>query len=69
MLDCSYEFQNEICTFERCDVLDPIALTEKLASLSDKELEALTDELDFATFTGFMSDAISDIASRVPEAA
>ncbi|MDD9920872.1 MAG: hypothetical protein OXQ92_01120 [Boseongicola sp.] len=45
--------------------LDLQALQQLLATLSDKELAALEDDLDFANFTGIASDKIFDVVKSV----
>lgn len=45
--------------------LDEAALRDVLAQLSEKELAALEDDLDFAGFTGAQTPLIREIVSRI----
>lgn len=63
MFDCAYHFPFD----ENPGLIDREVLESKLARMSDAELAALEDDLDFCSFAGVPSARVLDVLGDLVE--
>jgi hypothetical protein len=69
MLDMQDDFQTDICDKLNRGPLNPFKLIEALKSLTPAEFAKLEDDLDFAQFTGVVSEDVKALAKRLDDEA